>query len=81
MPKAIFWDNDGVLVDTEELYFKATQKVLAAVGIALTEQDYIELFLVQGRGAFHLAEERGISRAGVEDLRAERNALYGRWLA
>jgi HAD superfamily hydrolase (TIGR01509 family) len=81
MPKAIFWDNDGVLVDTEELYFKATQKVLADVGIALTEDDYIDLFLIQGRGAFHLAEERGMTARDVERLRADRNALYGRWLS
>ena len=33
MTKAILWDNDGVLVDTEELYFEATQKVLADAGI------------------------------------------------
>src|SRR6187401_610060 len=81
MPKAIFWDNDGVLVDTEELYFKATQRVLADVGIALTEPDYIELFLIQGRGAFHLASERGMSPAEVERLRSDRNLLYGQWLA
>jgi HAD superfamily hydrolase (TIGR01509 family) len=81
LPKAIFWDNDGVLVDTEELYFKATQQVLANVGIPLSEEDYIELFLIQGRGAFHLAVERGMTQADVERLRTERNALYGRWLA
>jgi HAD superfamily hydrolase (TIGR01509 family) len=81
MPKAIFWDNDGVLVDTEELYFKATQRVLADVGIALTEADYIELFLIQGRGAFHLATDRGMSPAEVERLRSDRNLLYGQWLA
>src|SRR6266480_1610606 len=58
--KAIFWDNDGVLVETEHLYFQATQHVLASVGIPLTQQDYVELFLVQGRGAWHVAMERGI---------------------
>jgi HAD superfamily hydrolase (TIGR01509 family) len=80
-PKAIFWDNDGVLVDTEELYFKATQRVLADVGIPLTEPDYIELFLIQGRGAFHLALERGMPPDDVERLRTDRNVLYGQWLA
>jgi hypothetical protein len=25
MIRAIFWDNDGVLVDTEKLYFQATR--------------------------------------------------------
>ena len=32
----ILWDNDGVLVETEGLYFRATQAVLAPVGIQLT---------------------------------------------
>ena len=81
VPKAILWDNDGVLVDTEELYFKATQKILADAGIPLTEADYIELFLIQGRGAFHLAAEQGMSVEQVERLRSDRNVLYGQWLA
>ena len=37
MIKAIFWDNDGVLVDTERLYFLATQQTLATVGVPLTK--------------------------------------------
>jgi len=81
MIKAVFWDNDGVLVDTEHLYFKATQQVLASVGIGLSEAQYIELFLVQGRGAWHLAEEHGIAPGVIDTLRHERNALYTEWLA
>src|SRR5687768_16359321 len=71
MVEAIFWDNDGVLVDTEHLYFEATRRVLASVDIPLTEEDYRELFLVQGRGAWHLAEARD-----VQALKQQRNALY-----
>jgi HAD superfamily hydrolase (TIGR01509 family) len=80
MIKAIFWDNDGVLVETEHLYFQATQHVLASVGIHLTREQYIELFLVQGRGAWHLAEERGIAPGAIDRLRDERNALYSNLL-
>jgi HAD superfamily hydrolase (TIGR01509 family) len=36
MIKAVIWDNDGVLVDTEELYFKATREVLSEIGVDLT---------------------------------------------
>jgi HAD superfamily hydrolase (TIGR01509 family) len=79
--QALLWDNDGVLVDTEELYFRATRQILDSVGIPLTEEQYIELFLVQGRGAWHLAQEQGASPKEVERLRDERNALYARWLA
>jgi HAD superfamily hydrolase (TIGR01509 family) len=81
MTKAIFWDNDGVLVETEHLYFQATQQVLASVGIPLTQEQYLELFLVQGRGAWHLAEEHGIGPGDIDHLRNERNALYGDLLA
>ena len=31
----ILWDNDGVLVDTEGLYFQATRDVLRSVGVWL----------------------------------------------
>lgn len=80
MIRAIFWDNDGVLVDTEHLYFEATQKVLAQAGIRLTEDTYLELFLRQGRGAWHLAEEHGVPPADIDRLREERNALYAQLL-
>ena len=78
--KAIFWDNDGVLVDTEHLYFDATRQVLARIGVELTEDEYRELFLHQGRGAWHLAEQRGVAPRDIERLRDERNALYARLL-
>jgi len=79
-PKAILWDNDGVLVDTEHLYFQATQHVLASAGVDLTEQQYIAHFLVNGRGAWHLLEERGVGADEIARLRDERNDLYGRLL-
>lgn len=69
-----------MLVDTERLYFQATRQILATVDIPLTEADYKGLFLVQGRGAWHLAEERGIGAQAVERLRRQRNELYGGWL-
>jgi HAD superfamily hydrolase (TIGR01509 family) len=81
MTKAIFWDNDGVLVDTERLYFLATQQVLASVGFNLTKEDYVELFLVQGKGAWHLIEAMGISATEIERLRRERGEVYTRLLA
>jgi len=79
-PKAILWDNDGVLVDTEHLYFQATQHVLASAGVDLTEQQYIAHFLVKGQGAWHLLEERGVGADEIARLRDERNDLYGRLL-
>lgn len=78
--RAILWDNDGVLVETEQLYFEANQQVLGTVGISLTEEQYIEFFLVQARGAWHLLEEQGVPQIEIDRLRDERNTLYARWL-
>lgn len=76
MPKAILWDHDGVLVDTEKLYFLSTREVLARAGVDLTAAQYRQYLLAESRGAWHLAEERGISKDEVEELRRDRNRLY-----
>ena len=79
--KAILWDNDGVLVDTERLYYQATRDVLAGVGVALGEDAYVELFLRQARGAWHLAEAAGVPAAEIPALRAQRDARYSSLIA
>ena len=80
MFQAIFWDNDGVLVNTEHLYFRVTQQVLASVGIDLDAETYGDFFLKQSQGAWHLAAEHGISQARLVALREGRNALYSQLL-
>jgi HAD superfamily hydrolase (TIGR01509 family) len=79
--KAIFWDNDGVLVDTERLYFAATKQVLAEVGVDLTKEMYTDLLLVRGKGAWHLAVEKGLSKIEADKLRDKRNEIYSRLLS
>ena len=76
MIKAIFWDNDGILVNTEELYFKTNRQILSTIGITLTKEKFIQFFLIQGRGAWHLAEKKGITKDEIEALRQKRNHLY-----
>src|SRR5581483_11945599 len=73
---AILFDNDGVLVDTEGLYFRANREILATIDVTLDEAAYVELFLRTGRGAWHLAEERGHDDAAVRALRAARDRRY-----
>jgi len=76
MLKAILWDNDGVLVDTEHLYFAATRDVLARRGIALSEEQYHELFLAQSRGILYFAERHDWPEGELDEVRRERSALY-----
>ena len=78
MIKAIFWDNDGVLVDTERLYLQATQEIMTGAGRPMTEADYREYFLRQGTGAWHLI--KGVSADGIAGLRHARNDRYSELL-
>jgi HAD superfamily hydrolase (TIGR01509 family) len=76
MIKAILWDNDGVLVDTEDLYFQATRETLARADVDLTSALYAEYLLKQGQGAWHLAAEKGVPPDEIDRMRDERNARY-----
>ena len=80
MIKAIFWDNDGILVDTEKLYYKANKEIFSGIGIDLTQELYIENFLIRSKGAWHLASELGIKDDEIGSLRQARNQLYGNLL-
>jgi len=74
--KAILWDNDGVLVDTEHIYFRVTQSVLIEAGVSIDADDYRRHFLTGSSGAWHLAAERGFGADQIEDMRRRRNDLY-----
>ena len=52
--KWIFWDNDGVLVDTEALYFRANQEILSSIGIDLTPEVFTQISMKEGRSTFVL---------------------------
>ncbi len=80
MTKAIFWDNDGILVDTEKLYYKASKITFAKIGIDLTSEMYIQYFLKQSHGTWHLAKVLGYSDETISELRNERNQLYSKLL-
>lgn len=79
--KAIFWDNDGVLVDTEHLYFEATRDALRGLGHELSESEFVDCSLRKGSSCFDLAAERGVAQARIEAARLARNARYAESLA
>lgn len=79
--RAIFFDNDGVLMDTERHYFAATAAALTARGVPFTREDFIELHMRQARGAWHLLAERGYDAVAIDAARQERNRIYETLLA
>jgi len=78
--QAVFWDNDGILVDTEELFYHATRAVLAGAGFPISVEEFTDCSLRQGRSVFELLRET-FDDAAIERLRAERNARYAARLA
>ena len=79
MIRAILWDNDGVLVDTEGLYFQAGHEVLATQGVELTHRDFAEQSLQKGLSVFDFLPDQNAEL--IEQLRLKRNARYSALLA
>ncbi|MCY3681829.1 MAG: HAD family phosphatase [Gemmatimonadetes bacterium] len=79
MIRAILWDNDGVLVDTEGLYFQAGYEVLATQGVELTHRDFAEQSLQKGLSVFDFLPNQNAEL--IEELRLKRNVRYSALLA
>jgi beta-phosphoglucomutase len=57
--RAIVFDFDGVLADSEPLHFRALRDCLLAYGIAIDEEEYLRTYLAyDDRGALRIAFER-----------------------
>ena len=76
MLKAILWDNDGVLVDTEGLYFQACREILEPLGVRLSEARFIEIFLKSSDGLRRIGAEHGIDEQTLDAARVRRNARF-----
>ena len=71
----ILLDHDGVLVDTEPLYFRATKECVAGLGVRLQLPDYLAL-MAHGKNAWELARHQGVSEDDINHARDRRNLRY-----
>jgi beta-phosphoglucomutase len=63
-PRAVLFDCDGVIADSEPLHLRAFQEVLAPLGITITPEEYVARYLgFDDRGVF------------IEVLRSHQRAL------
>lgn len=77
MIRNILFDNDGVLVDTEHIFYEANCEMLAEYGIVLAERDFAELSLAQGLSlADIIVKLAGVTPENAEDARQRRNLRY-----
>jgi len=78
--RGVLWDNDGVLVNTEQLFYESNRTLLLPYGIDLTPKQFFDWFLDNHYGAWHLLLAQGHPVALVDRLRAERGVLFGQRL-
>lgn len=78
--EGILWDNDGVLVDTERLFWQANRELFLPFGIDLSERDFFNWYLADNCGAWHLLDHLGMSGERIAELREGRNRRYSELL-
>src|SRR5574337_1137482 len=78
--RAVIFDFDGVIADTEPLHFESLRRTLADIEIILTETDYYADYLgFDDRGCIMEAlriNRRTVSPSFVEELMAKKAAVY-----
>ncbi|MCG3716584.1 HAD family phosphatase, partial [Aliarcobacter butzleri] len=70
--KYILFDNDGVLVETENWYYEANKKALKKLGLDL-DFDFYQSIMIKGGSAFELAEINQIENDVIEKHRKIRD--------
>jgi HAD superfamily hydrolase (TIGR01509 family) len=77
MADAVIFDLDGLLADTERLHLAAYKETLAAHGVAMSDADYEEHWIRQGRGIVDFMALRGL-RLDVPAVREGKAVAYAR---
>jgi HAD superfamily hydrolase (TIGR01509 family) len=75
----VLFDHDGVLVDTEAWYYKAGERALADVGLALDKDRYLR-DMNQSGGTWAQARAAGLDEATISRQREVRDAYYQEYL-
>ncbi len=78
--KYILFDNDGVLVDTENWFYLANRRVLASLGVDLPRDRYVAN-MANGIPAWEVARESGVPESEIARVRELRNRYYQEYLA
>jgi len=84
-PRAVLFDCDGVIADSEPVHLRAFQEVLAPLGITITPAEYLERYLgFDDRGVFTEALRIGgrpADPATIASLTAAKAVHFRRMLA
>ncbi len=76
MIEAILWDNDGLLLDTEAIFFKLTQDVFADLGFDLTEEYWGIEYLARAKRTRQVAHEMGMHPVHIDQAIERRDREF-----
>ena len=75
----IIFDLDGVLIDSEGLYYRAYSEVLKPYGVTVSRSEYEEYWIAQGTGPEYIVAKYNLP-VSPDELRQLRSPLYLRFL-
>lgn len=76
MIEALFWDNDGVLVDTEQWFFEITRDAFAGIGTMLTQEHWMRTYFRKGHNTTKIAIELGVPEDKIDEMIALQNKMF-----
>ena len=76
MTKAgVIFDLDGVLIDSEGLYYRAYSEVLKPYGVTVTQREYEEEWIAKGTGPEYIVEKHSLP-VDPNELRKLRSPIF-----
>jgi HAD superfamily hydrolase (TIGR01509 family) len=75
----VIFDMDGVLIDSEGLYYRAYSEVLRPYGVTVSRAEYEDYWIAQGTGPEYIVAKYNLP-VSPEELRQLRSPLYLRFL-
>ena len=79
MKKYILFDNDGVLVETEQWYYLANKRALASLGFDLPQDAYLAN-MANGVSSWEAARASGVSESEIKRGRELRDRYHQEYL-
>lgn len=71
----VIFDLDGVLIDSEGLYYRAYTEVLKPYGVTVTQREYEEYWIAQGIGPEYIVKKHNLS-VSPHTLRTLRSPIF-----
>jgi len=75
MVEAVLFDKDGVLVDSQPIYYEINRRAFEEKGYELTREDFVQHWVIIQNGATAVIEENGLG-VSVEEIRKRKYEIY-----